>query len=596
MNRLISILDGLKIQKAFSVDDDYSLSGKLTIELISIDDYFLAYREKFSPEEIQLIEDEGFSTVGDLLSDSSFPREIKSKVTRVFENANSVLSVFEKEFQGTPIEFKKFSKPDEITEDEEDGILWVLDKEICGEDVLRAFLPKVASHDRILGTWIFLVFTYDDAFDKMNESQDQRLHYLQDEIGLTEEIAKRLSYSFFVVSKKKLIEKLEHNEIAAQRYIESVIVESLHGFCIYNVLRLMKSFAYDSFVELEEATKDSQKATIKGLYYNLKYEGEHNLYFALSHIQNFMQEKIYSHNYHQIGKYLLCLKKLALIPEKEVDLWASLLPDYINHYEWAHLQFLHEYINADYSDIAFGDTFIIEKASMFSKEQDCVGVIITQPCDCVLRTQKNDKFERKAKDFTMLLFPIMHFSISQLKSLSEQNKDKWERTIKTIRNNAILIGKKAEGELGETLIEYFDASSPVMSINIASFIADLTTLSDKGKAIIPDLLALEQTIKQKKPQCWEAFYPSFSDEINAFIETERKVPAEHFNELIERIYNIPFCKESNCFSIRRIGRLESNLAEFISSNYVSHTYRTGKNSLLTLHYDYEVEDRGILNA
>ena len=47
MNRLISILDELRIKKALSVDDDYSLSGRLTIELISIDDYFLAYREFF---------------------------------------------------------------------------------------------------------------------------------------------------------------------------------------------------------------------------------------------------------------------------------------------------------------------------------------------------------------------------------------------------------------------------------------------------------------------------------------------------------------------------------------------------------------------
>ena len=590
MNRLISILDGLKIKKALSVDDGYSLSGRLTIELISIDDYFLAYREQFSHEEIQLIEDEGFSTVGDLLSDSSFPSELKSKVTKVFENENSVLSVFERGFQGSPIEFKKISKPDEITEDGEDGILWVLDKEIFGEDVLKTFLPKVASHDRILETWIFIVFTHDDSFDKMNESQDQRLQYLQDEIGLTDEIAKRLSYSFFVVSKKKFIEKLEHNENAAKRYIESVIIESLHGFCIYNVLRLMKSYANDSFVELEEATKDSQKDTIKALYYNLLHEGEHNLYFALSHIQNYMQERIYGQNYYQIGKYLHCLKKLALIPEKEVELWASLLPDFIEHYEWVHLQFLHEYINTDYSDIAFGDTFILEKASVFSKEQDCVGVIITQPCDCILRNQRDDKVARKAKDFTMLLFPILRFSISQLKKLSEEDTNRWTRTIRTIRNNAVLISKKEES--GETQIEYFDASSSEMSISIASFIADLTTINDTGKALIPDLSVLEQIIKQKKPQYWEAFFPSFSAEIKAFKETECKVPAEHSKEILEGIYNIPFCKESNCFSIRRIGRLESNLAEFICSNYVSHTYRTGKNSLLTLHYDYEVGDKG----
>lgn len=592
MNRLISILDGLKIKKALSIDDDYSLSGRLTIELISIDDYFLAYREKFSPEEIQLIEDEGFSTVGDLLSDSSFPSELKSKVTKVFENANSVLSVFERGFQGSPIEFKKFSKPDEITEEGEDGIIWVLDKEICGEDVLKAFLPKVASHDRILETWIFIVFTHDDSFDKMNESQDQRLQYLQNEIGLSDEIAKRLSYSFFVVSKKKFIEKLEHNEIAAQQYIESVIIESLHGFCVYNVLRLMKSFTNDSFVKLEEATKDSQKDTVKGLYYNLLYEGEHNLYSAFNHIQRYMQEKIYGENYPQIGKYLLCLKRLARVPYEDAEAWADLLPDFIKHYEWAHLQFLNDNINKNYSDISFGDVFILEKAAAFSKEQNCVGVIITQPCDCILRSQKGGKYERQAKAITMLLFSIQQFSISQLKHLSEEDENKWRNKIKAIRNNAVLIGKKTEDESKEAIIEYFDASKPEITINIAPFIADLTSLNEMGKALIPDLETLESKITQIKPQGWKSFFPSLSADIKDFQETGSKLSTEHYEELLERIYSIPFCKDSSSFSMRRIGRLESNFTEFISYKYTSHTYRTGKNSLLTLHYDYEVEDKG----
>ncbi len=592
MNRLISILEGLKIQKAFSIDDGYLTSGRLTIELISIDDYFLAYKEKFSPDEIQLIEDKGFSTIGDLLSDSLFPSEIKSKVTKVFEDENSVLSVFERGLQDSLIEFKKFSKPDEVTEVGEDGILWVLDKEIYGEDALSAFLPKIASKDRILETWIFIVFTHDDSFDTMNESQDKRYHYLFDKIGLSDEIAKRLSYCFFVVSKKKITEKLEHNEIAAQRYIESVIIESLHGFCVYNVLRLMKSFANDSFMRLEEATRDSQKDTVKGLYYNLLYEGEHNLYSALNHIQRYMQEKIYGENYPQIGKYLLCLKQLARVFNDDAEAWADLLPDFIKHYEWAHLQFLNDNINLDYSDISFGDVFILEKAAAFSKEQNCVGVIITQPCDCILRSQKGGKYERQAKAITMLLFSIQEFSISQLKHLYEEDKDKWGNKIKAIRNNAVLIGKKTEEGSQEAIIEYFDASKPEITISIAPFIADLTTLNEMGKALIPDLKTLESKITQIKPQGWKSFFSSLSSEIISFQETENKLLAEHCEELLERIYSIPFCKDLNCFSMRRIGRLESNFTEFISYKYISHTYRTGKTSLLTLHYDYELEDRG----
>ena len=596
MKRLLSILEGLQINKALSIDDDYARPGKMALELISIDDFFLTFKEEFNPEEIQLIEDEGFSTVGDLLSDRAFSSELKDKVTKVFGNSNAGLSVFEKGFQEAPIDFIKLSRTDDAIEFDEDGILWVLDKEIGGVDVLKSFLPIAATPEKIKETWIFIVLTHEDSFDQLNGSQEKRFHYLHEEIGLTEEIANRLSYCFFVVSKKKIAEYLAFNENAAQKYIGDVIVESLYGFCLYNVFRLMKSVASDSFDEIEEATKDSRKETIKGLYYNLLFEGEHNLYFALNHIQKYIQEKIYGQNYHQIGKYLLSLKRLASIPKKDVESWADLLPDFVKHYEWAHLQFLHEYVNADYSDIAFGDTFILEKASIFSKEQDCVGVIITQPCDCILRSQKGGKFGRIADYFTMLLFPIQRFSISQLKHLFEEDRTKWEIRIKAIRDNAVLIGKKSEDDLKEVQIEYFDASLPAMSISVASFIADLTTFSETGKAQIQDLSSLEKTIKQIKPQGWEAFFPSLSSDLNTFQDTGSKLPAEHYEELLERIYNIPFCRDSNCFAIRRIGRLEANLTEFISSKYVSHTYRTGKNSLLTLHYDYEVEDRGILNA
>lgn len=313
---------------------------------------------------------------------------------------------------------------------------------------------------------------------------------------------------------------------------------------------------------------------------------------GIVHKHFFLQEKIYGENYPQIGKYLLCLKRLARVPYEDAEAWADLLPDFIKHYEWAHLQFLNDNINKNYSDISFGDVFILEKAAAFSKEQNCVGVIITQPCDCILRSQKGGKYERQAKAITMLLFSIQQFSISQLKHLSEEDENKWRNKIKAIRNNAVLIGKKTEDESKEAIIEYFDASKPEITINIAPFIADLTSLNEMGKALIPDLETLESKITQIKPQGWKSFFPSLSADIKDFQETGSKLSTEHYEELLERIYSIPFCKDSSSFSMRRIGRLESNFTEFISYKYTSHTYRTGKNSLLTLHYDYEVEDKG----
>ena len=54
---------------------------------------------------------------------------------------------------------------------------------------------------------------------------------------------------------------------------------------------------------------------------------------------------------------------------------------------------------------------------------------------------------------------------------------------------------------------------------------------------------------------------------------------EKADEVVYSLYNIPFSQKDNQFCIERIGHLEDNVVELISYNYITHTYRAGKNSL-----------------
>ena len=62
---------------------------------------------------------------------------------------------------------------------------------------------------------------------------------------------------------------------------------------------------------------------------------------------------------------------------------------------------------------------------------------------------------------------------------------------------------------------------------------------------------------------------------------------ENANEVVRSMYVIPFSKSENRFCIERVGHLEDNMSDLISYNYIAHTYRAGKNSLLSLNFDLE---------
>ena len=60
---------------------------------------------------------------------------------------------------------------------------------------------------------------------------------------------------------------------------------------------------------------------------------------------------------------------------------------------------------------------------------------------------------------------------------------------------------------------------------------------------------------------------------------------ENADHVVRSLYGISFSQKDNRFCIERIGHFEDNVVELISYNYIMHTYRAGKNSLLSLNSD-----------
>ena len=117
---------------------------------------------------------------------------------------------------------------------------------------------------------------------------------------------------------------------------------------------------------------------------------------------------------------------------------------------------------------------------------------------------------------------------------------------------------------------------------------DLASLNKDGKANLLDEKSLQQAINQNKTSNWFDYYTILKlevkqqkEQINFLIEKL----GENADQVVRSLYGISFSQKENQFCIERIGHLEDNVVELISYNYIMHTYRAGKNSLLSLNSD-----------
>ena len=586
MKALIPVLESLSISYAVSLDDDHALASDY--QLVGIDDFLNACGEEFTTEEKDTIDEIGAATVGDLLEGDVISRELYDKVAAVLtkkEKPMVALSFLETGFRESSVSYKKATHMDSIQDASEAGTIWFLDKEMGGRDILPEVIPLI-SNKYLEDNYpcLIVVFTSDDSFDGLNYSWQKRFEYLNSSLNLQANLAQELSYSFFVISKKKISDKIYEGEATAQEYMEGILIDSLSGYCLYHIISQMKEYATQSYAHLFEVAQNATQATIECLRYNMVTEGEPNVYHALKNIQSLMQEQEYTAALDDCGKYILAMKRIALLPEESSDIIATrTIDDIIFLYKWTQFQFVHRDVNIVFSDVSYGDIFKVKYALDRMNLKTYIGVLVTQPCDCIIRKDKK-RTKRLAQTLTLLLFDEKNISRN---TLLNQDQKGWEQMIRRIRNEAIFI-EQTRCDDGDWSATYIQASASVAAVQINPFILDLTSLNPQGKAKVTSRQEVCQVVQQRKTQNWISFLPTFTAALTDFDKKQEmlgKEMKEQAEDFLHLIYGIPFSIEHQEFSIERIGHLETNLTELISFHYVSRTYRTGKNSLIALHND-----------
>lgn len=591
MKALIPVLKNLNISQAVSVDDDYSLGSRITPEAAStgINDFLAAYGDKLADTEKQYIEDQGAATLGDLFEEEAAPNELKAKISSLLkadDRSLAALSFLESAFQDTSIVYRKISDVYQIGDAAGQGTIWFLDKEIHGQDILPSAIHEIKRISEAADTpFLIVVFTSDDSFKEYNDSWDERYRYLYEECKLESDFAQKIAYSFFVISKHALREKLRYNGHAAAQYVEQIVIDSLGGCCVYYLLTRMNAYSQLAYTDLLDWSKNTRAAALENLYYNMLTEGASNAYQSIKAVHDLMQENVYTKYFEEVNGYVLAMRHLASLPKSsEEEICANAIGNIICQHDWAQFQFLHKDINAALSDVAYGDVFDCSIADSSTDDKHLIGVLITQPCDCIIRKNKG-KTKRAANVLTLLLFKKQKLTLEMLsKPESKSDLSKWTEMIRRIRNRGIFIGRETHPN-GEWTSYYIDASECCGAININPFILDLTSLDAEGKSKLKSEEEIMVTIEQKKTQNWKEYLPELKDAIDDFKKkknTLKEKIADEAESFLFSIYGIPFSIGNQEFGICRIGRMEHNLTELVNYYYISKTYRTGKDSMIVL--------------
>lgn len=587
MKDLIPVLESLSISAAISLDDDYNIAYDPAKQgALRVDDFLQLYREHFSGNEINEIDDSGVLTILDLFQNDTISQSTKDRAKTLlmdFQKIPSALRFLEEGFKDSSIEFKKYSTLEGLPYVSEKGTIWFIDKEINGIDILSEVIPPLCKdYDRNVAI-IIVVFTSDISLKEMNFSWKKRYDYLVDKLGLDAETANMLSYSFFVILKKDIEDLIVVSNEDAQSYLSRVLMSSMSGYCTYHIIQKMRNHAEESFSLLLEVVKDSDQRTFQNIHYNMTTEGEPNVYHAFKSILDYMQEYKYINYFEQYRRYIIAMKRLAHIPQQEEEMIsAQSLKDILQHYKWAQFQFIHKDVNKTYADITHGDVFRLFCLDALNQCCQYIGVLITQPCDCILR-KNGSETKRNASRFTLVLFEENTISIEELEQPNSNTaKREWKKRIRKLRDSAIFL-------TGDGIrASYIDTNSHPKALPVQPFILDMASLNNEGKAILLDTEGIRLAVKQNKTDNWNEYSSTFEDEV---IQHQKQIQllyekmGEDADKVICSLYGILFLQNENRFCVERVGHLEANMAEFISYNYIKQTYRAGKSSLLSLSFN-----------
>ena len=596
MNRLKTVLDCLNIKKAISIDDAYDATSKWKGGTITIDEFLAEYGDAFLPEENEEIQNTDCISFSELLLSGDISSELKAKIQNVLPEYDDVtdgesLALLHKVFSDTNIEFQRLDRIEGFSlSDSMDSIVF-LDKEIDNKNVIADFLSSLDNpfEYRENKKIIVIILTKDVSLSEGESTWCTRKEYLVSECGVDPLFAEKLAYCTLFLSKKRMIELKDDLKQACQ-YVSETMLQCISGFCVVKLLDSYSDWASKANDTLRTLSRSLDFNSVKNLYYNMLKEGDDNFYRILFSIHNLLHSQSYKDNNAQIIQYILCMKRIARITqeENEYDYAANAFINIYNQFDWLRFQFIDDTINLSFSDVAFGDVFELEDKK--SKEIGVhYGFILTPPCDCILRQSKT-KTSRKADSFALLVFEEKRVSLKLLKHQCEMDSKgepyNWNDRIRDLRDNSIVIDTYSDsGDSGLVCVDLLHYS---YLIQVDSLVMDLTSLDDNGRSLVLDRTRVDERIASSKTHIWQCETFSFHGKMNSLrtILEDSTIPPDEKEKRLKARYGIAFSCDTNSFSIKRIGRLDNNLAELMCSKFASSVYRTGKNSLLSLGFGY----------
>lgn len=582
MEQLRQLLKCLSITHLISVDDENASSVDVSMyDSIDLSSTIITSAPCLSPEDITQLDDSGALTLGEVKS--SLP-DIYSKLTNFLSSKSEVpsaLSFVNEVFASieSPAFISLSSFSIECIPEECGKVLWFLDKEMNGQNILSTTIPSIM--DLKFGTHIIMLLTSDQGLQELNKSWTDRFQYLHSTLGdQYRKQAEEAAYCFYVLTKSEIESLLSKDKKdRAQKKLCQRITDALIGFSAYHICEQLRSFTSTAEQRLIEIARNLSQESLSTLNYNMTFEGYGNVYRAFRDIQSCFLEKEYIKSFSKCSSYISAMKKMQSFPDTSRTAFKTNIINFLQCYDWTKYQLLQTDCNNAFLDVSYGDLFRIKTRTHYA-----IGILISQSCDCVIRNikRKKDTFVgRNASMFSLLLYPEKELEIKSALSDYDPTAD----DIKDLRESSIIYSLERINSTHHIVKYILVKGTSAKLIQLNPFILDLTSLNSDGTATICDV---SDIIKREKTKIWSEYASSCQTQVTQATDRIKLLQenlGEHSADIIEDLYSVPFDFEANQFCIQRIGRLNSNLVELAYREFLSHSYRVGRAPINALQID-----------
>ncbi|RGK71202.1 hypothetical protein [Enterocloster bolteae] len=564
MIKLRPVLENLCINQIVSIDDDYEINYyellrghelseyQSNIDLTTDENDFLYDSGCLLVEELYELQDDLVKSILDKIFNYVKENDEINKKTSPLDWLETVV----REITSEELDYIKLSKSSDVENLTKKHTLWILDKDMSGEDSIFRSISMIINQFQGYVN-IFAIYTHDHSLEVLNVEWVKRFEYLK-QLNFDTEVARQLAYEFYVIC-KPTNPKIPEKAIFKQVIFNSIIGHIMKS--VFNDMRIAKECVMKQFEEFSKRVTFEKLSTFR---YNVENEGEHNVYKLMNNVMNLMEFQ----NYHEFmvkdGNYINAFKKVISNSKSKSEKQERLNTiNLINEeYQWNKYQYIDTDVNFGFEDIQFGDTFEVELSDFYKRKFELdnnkvIGVIITQSCDCIIR---KDKGKRKNTMIELLLF-------------KEENLVD-ESVCDDMFNHGVFLFKNVDNSPKSYILN----NSSVGMICLDDAILDLASLNDNGEAYLLDDTKLKREIELKKPVIWNETPKMYESLLrNSIIETdiEEQESASKIR-ILEARHGIKFSVDEQKFLIKRIGRLVYNNAHTILNNYINRIGRVGK--------------------